>query len=102
MNLTDVRLRSGWRQITWQSRAVDKHLASGRPRNRACGAGLALGPKRFDFARERAVNLVYQLGVPDQDSHVPGDFDPALQSRAAKIDLSSRFLFESRCGKLED
>src|SRR5208283_4092894 len=102
MNLTDVRLRSGGRQITWQSRAADKHPASGWARNRSCGAGLALRPKRFDFARERAVNLVYQLGMPDQDSHVPGDFDPALQSRVDEIDLSSRDLFEYRRGKLED
>src|ERR1017187_2889773 len=102
MNLTDVRLRSGWRQITWQSRAVDKHLASGRARSPACGAGLALGPKRFDLARERAVDRVYQLGMPDQNSHVAGDFDLALQSRVDEIDLSSRDLFEYRCGKLED
>src|ERR1035437_4725771 len=78
------------------------HLASSRARNPACGAGLALGPNRFDFARERAVDLVYQLGMPDQNSHDPGDFDPALQSRVDEIDLSSRDLFEYRCGKLED
>src|SRR5208283_2127617 len=78
------------------------NLAASRGRSLACGPRLALGPKRFDFARERAVDLVYQLGMPYQDSHVPGDLDLALQSGVDEIDLLGRNRFEYRCGKLED